>query len=318
MKKIVIIKILLMIFFLGCSDSAELDEYTSKKEYTEKCGSFECGVVDGFDCGGCPDGTTCGTESHMCEQPCTNMDCGTDNGVECGSCQDAQECISNKCFSHCEEGMCGRTVYGEDCGPCEGNYYCDTTFNKCEQACVNWSCGMDHEVNCGECVSGETCTYSHTCVNAVFNDSGSGLQWQNYDIDSFVTFEKAVAYCENLELGSYSNWRLPSIEELRSLVRGCDKTFTGGTCNIQNHCTETSSGCSVSCFGCSSGEGPDENYLYWPTELNLPSMYKYWSSTLYDGERKAWTMDFENAGIYAYKVSNTSPSALCVRDLNSF
>ena len=51
-------------------------------------------------------------------------------------------------------------------------------------------------------------------------DQGTGLMWEN---DSSVntqtmTWEEALAYCENLTLGGYSDWRLPNIQELRSIV----------------------------------------------------------------------------------------------------
>ncbi len=51
-------------------------------------------------------------------------------------------------------------------------------------------------------------------------DQGTGLMWEN---DSNVntqtrTWEEALAYCENLTLGGYSDWRLPNIQELRSIV----------------------------------------------------------------------------------------------------
>ena len=36
-----------------------------------------------------------------------------------------------------------------------------------------------------------------------------------------TTYEDVVAYCDDLELGGYTNWALPDINELRGLIDGC-------------------------------------------------------------------------------------------------
>ena len=62
--------------------------------------------------------------------------------------------------------------------------------------------------------------------NGTVTDTSTGLMWQqdtardgegNYDT---MTWEEALAYCEALELpnGGYTDWRLPTIKELLSLV----------------------------------------------------------------------------------------------------
>ncbi len=57
-------------------------------------------------------------------------------------------------------------------------------------------------------------------------DTVSGLQWQqnSMDLDSdgtpdIMTWQQALAACQNINnLGGYSDWRLPNILELRSIV----------------------------------------------------------------------------------------------------
>ncbi|MDQ1333920.1 MAG: hypothetical protein QG552_870, partial [Thermodesulfobacteriota bacterium] len=60
--------------------------------------------------------------------------------------------------------------------------------------------------------------------NGTVTDTSTGLMWQqdtarddqgNYDT---MTWEEALAYCEGRTLGGHTDWRLPTIKELRSLV----------------------------------------------------------------------------------------------------
>jgi hypothetical protein len=49
------------------------------------------------------------------------------------------------------------------------------------------------------------------------SDKGTGLMWQQYG-STTGTWEGALAYCENLTLAEYTDWRLPNRNELQSLV----------------------------------------------------------------------------------------------------
>jgi hypothetical protein len=48
-------------------------------------------------------------------------------------------------------------------------------------------------------------------------DTSTGLTWQKAS-SSGKTWEKALAYCEGLSLGGYTDWRLPTVKELQSLA----------------------------------------------------------------------------------------------------
>ncbi len=49
-------------------------------------------------------------------------------------------------------------------------------------------------------------------------DQGTGLQWQKSGDGVLRVWEEALAYCENLSLDNHSDWRLPNIREMKSLV----------------------------------------------------------------------------------------------------
>jgi len=51
-------------------------------------------------------------------------------------------------------------------------------------------------------------------------DKSTNLMWQDdNDVKSITkTWVEAINYCENLTLGGYTDWRLPNINELKSIV----------------------------------------------------------------------------------------------------
>ncbi len=53
----------------------------------------------------------------------------------------------------------------------------------------------------------------------IVTDTISKLQWQDNAIGSKMEWQKAIDYCENtLTLGGHNDWRLPNINELKSIV----------------------------------------------------------------------------------------------------
>ncbi len=49
-------------------------------------------------------------------------------------------------------------------------------------------------------------------------DTSTGLMWQQSSSSAVMTWEKALDYCEGLNFAGYTDWRLPTIKELRSMV----------------------------------------------------------------------------------------------------
>ena len=50
------------------------------------------------------------------------------------------------------------------------------------------------------------------------SDNATGLLWQKTDDGEGRDWEESLAYAENLELATYSDWRLPNAKELQSIV----------------------------------------------------------------------------------------------------
>jgi Protein of unknown function (DUF1566) len=54
--------------------------------------------------------------------------------------------------------------------------------------------------------------------NGTITDNLTELMWQNDDVESF-SISAAHNYCDGLQLGGKMDWRLPTKEELKGLVR---------------------------------------------------------------------------------------------------
>ena len=53
--------------------------------------------------------------------------------------------------------------------------------------------------------------------NGTITDNNSGLMWQEIPTSEGFNWQDAKEYCENLELGGYDDWRMPSAKELFSI-----------------------------------------------------------------------------------------------------
>lgn len=129
--------------------------------------------------------------------------------------------------------------------------------------------------------------------DGTWTDSTSGLTWQVTPSDGMI-WEDAKSYCDNLSLDG-GGWHLPTITELRTLIRGCDGTLTGGSCGVTDDCLDLS--CSNdSCYSCDYDAGPN-NGCYGPSELP-GECNSYWSSSaVADLDDTAWAVYLSNGRV---------------------
>jgi hypothetical protein len=71
----------------------------------------------------------------------------------------------------------------------------------------------------GTCaVMGQNSTPAAGADSKLFwKDSATGLTWTVKDTNAAMSINQASEYCSGLRLGGYSDWRLPTIEELEAL-----------------------------------------------------------------------------------------------------
>ena len=65
-------------------------------------------------------------------------------------------------------------------------------------------------------LKGSTMSYEDN-GNKTITDLHTGLMWQQVPSSSGYTWQQAVDYCNSLELGGYTDWRMPSCKELYSI-----------------------------------------------------------------------------------------------------
>jgi hypothetical protein len=134
--------------------------------------------------------------------------------------------------------------------------------------------------------------FAEGCIEAGhWFDEASRLCWQNFAVTIQDDWQLAMDECQRSK-GDYQAWRLPDIDELISLIRGCVdgvNTFdlSPSTCElIPEGCvtTDTCYGPAWSnpdgCKGCSQCTGPGALEFYMDPELMaVPEPYHWSSST---------------------------------------
>jgi len=113
--------------------------------------------------------------------------------------------------------------------------------------------------------------------------------------------------CGKLDEGGYSSgWRLPTINELRTLVQHCGKTVSlpEGVCKVSDECIQTSCKTDSDCK-CSTGADYSK----------LGDTDSLWSGTKVESNMSAaWYINFSNAYIDSTNTSDKK-SARCVHEI---
>jgi len=127
-----------------------------------------------------------------------------------------------------------------------------------------------------------------TCVKAELDGS-----WSKRAVDR-MNWNDAVKYCEDLEENGKSDWRLPLVSEIRTLIQNCPDNEVGGKCGLTDHFDKKYS--TQSCSLCGLVEENEyselwENGVFWTSKLNSQNNALRWTLDLYLGTFRVLTTD---------------------------
>lgn len=113
-------------------------------------------------------------------------------------------------------------VSGCGVGSASSRDYAYPIVDTSQGLCYNSSESMEAPAE-GEAFYGQDAQYTGNVPSYIDNGDGTvtdnvtGLIWAQDLSEKAMSWEEAGEYCENLELGGYDDWRLPSIKELWSI-----------------------------------------------------------------------------------------------------
>jgi hypothetical protein len=144
-------------------------------------------------------------------------------------------------------------------------------------------------------------------------DPTTGLTWQVNPAPKTITWREAKAYCQGLSLEGRHDWRLPTISELRSLIRGCPAMQKSGSCGVTDSCLKSDCWNERRCAGCSYRGGSGPGGAYWPPAISGEVGW-YWASSRVAANAGlgVWAVNFAD-GVVLYIYGSPVNSARCVR-----
>ncbi len=146
-----------------------------------------------------------------------------------------------------------------------------------------------------------------------WGDSTSGLCWQNPPSSSTMFASDAVTHCEDMTFGGHNDWRLPDIDELRSLIRGCEVNGSDGACGVTDPGCLNKGTCRDGCTSCAERGGPGKEGCYWDGAIDGPCTSKFWSSSTVEADsEKVWFVNFADGDV-SFNPGNSGYSVRCVR-----
>lgn len=334
-----------------CDDNPCDDVENSEGCYAENRNTFGCNCKESYYW----DGTACLNPCDA--DPCpAHSDCSPRDsvGYYC-TCKDNFFKVDGECVGPCEPNPCkdvsnstgkciAQNLTAYVCG-CKSNYVF-TSGNECVSPCEPNPCaGLENST--GTCYTIDMNRFSCSCSkdfywsedtgrclqlpecseenNGLCKDPESNLTWspvagtrEQYGYAwGFYQADQAESYCSSLKEGGFTDWHLPTIDDLRTLIVNCPKLQTGGTCRVSDKKKCLSSTCysETSCL-C---EGETERDAF--SKFGYEGLGIYWSSSSggFDGYEQNWLIQTEGYAnvfsydLYEYLNQNFYAPARCVR-----
>jgi len=164
---------------------------------------------------------------------------------------------------------------------------------------------VDSDMDTDSDTDTESSTDDGCSASGNWYDVATGLCWQNPPSIGAFSWDESLSHCDGLSIGGYDDWRLPMIQELVSLIRGCLDGLETGDLST-SACGVTDPEClgdecdDSDCGSCDYWGGPDDDPdgCYWDTGLT-GTCGTYWSSSpLADSTTFAWYVHFPQGHVY--------------------
>ena len=142
-------------------------------------------------------------------------------------------------------------------------------------------------------------------------DSEAGLCWEDPPGAGNLDWYAAHTYCEELTAGDQEDWRVPLIQEVISLIRGCGSS----ECGVHHtECAASYCDDGDECNQCELDGGPGNDNCYMSAEL-AGACDELWSHTpASDMPNFSWLVGFNTARISLDSIDDADYSVRCVRD----
>ncbi|MBN2495171.1 MAG: DUF1566 domain-containing protein [Deltaproteobacteria bacterium] len=241
--------------------------------------------------------------SLSCGSDGTGKVCSPDEERECecpGGRAGVQACLSDgsafddcrcECQTDCDDGIA-----------CTDDS-CDTSRGECRSEPDDGLCDDGDDGTADRCSVPYGCAHdrgSWTLYDSGWlEDRDTGLGWSPFVTD--MTLEDAVEYCSELSLGGIEDWRLPDVDQVRTLIAGCPGTEAGSSCPLDDpDCLGSACGAGADCESCQGGAGPNDGLYSKPGFFPDVSVIRSISGCSDCAGEQSWVVGFTNANFYTH------------------
>ncbi len=211
----------------GYNECGGCDVLTNKpNDFCGTCGKYTCNFYKKLVCSEDKDVSMIGTSctiggcngSYQCNNILSEVECITTHsnfGQGCGGVKGTAKyaCIDDPNVIQCYDPFANLPDSGQ-----EKCYAYQTPYSEATCSLLAGKTTCSSTPGCGQDAEYFRNTMSLTVINDVVKDNITGLYWEKENSFGKNTHSQAKQYCDNLTKGGYSDWRLPNIIEIFSVI----------------------------------------------------------------------------------------------------